>query len=107
LVELPTYIDVRLFALPPVILTLLAFWVDIVPKLSIEFLTNAVVAICVVFVPLAALGAVGVPDKAGLALNTTLPVPVDVVTPVPPLATAIVVAFHVPAVNVPTPVMPV
>ena len=29
------------------------------------------------------------------------------VAPVPPLATAMVVAFHVPAVSVPTPVIPV
>lgn len=49
--------------------------------------TNAVVAIWVVFVPLAAVGAVGVPVRAGLAERTADPVPVDVVTPVPPLAT--------------------
>jgi hypothetical protein len=85
--------------------------VDIVPKepvaiVTAEF-TKAVVAICVVFVPLAAVVDKGVPVNVGLALNTVLPVPVDVVTPVPPLATAIVVAFHVPVVNVPTPVIPV
>jgi hypothetical protein len=40
------------------------------------------------FVPVDAVGAVGVPVKAGLALKTTLPVPVDDVTPVPPLETA-------------------
>jgi hypothetical protein len=40
-----------------------------------------------VFVPLAAVGTVGVPVSAGLAERTTLPVPVEVVTPVPPLAT--------------------
>jgi hypothetical protein len=39
---------------------------------------------------------VGVFDK------TTLPVPVEVVTPVPPLATAIVVPLHTPDVIVPT-----
>lgn len=33
--------------------------------------------------------------------------PAAVVAPVPPLAKAIVVAFHVPTVSVPTPVMPV
>jgi hypothetical protein len=70
-------------------------------------LTNAVVAICVLSVLTEAVGANGVPVNVGLALSTTLPVPVEVVTPVPPLATAIVVAFHVPAVNVPTPVIPV
>ena len=40
-----------------------------------------------VFVPLVAVGTVGVPVSAGLAERTTLPVPVEVVTPVPPLAT--------------------
>ena len=34
---------------------------------EIALLTNAVVAICVVFVPDVAVGAVGVPVKAGLA----------------------------------------
>ena len=33
--------------------------------------------------------------------------PAAVVAPVPPFATAIAVAFHVPTVSVPTPVMPV
>ena len=33
--------------------------------------------------------------------------PAAVVAPVPPFATAIAVAFHVPTVRVPTPVMPV
>lgn len=37
----------------------------------------------------------------GEPLNTTLVVPVEVVTPVPPLATAIVVPFHTPVVMVP------
>ena len=41
-----------------------------------------------VFVPLTAVGTVGVPVSAGLAERTVLPVPVEVVTPVPPLATA-------------------
>lgn len=50
--------------------------------------TNAVVAICVLSVVFAAVGAVGVPVNAGDIDNTTLPVPVEVVTPVPPLATA-------------------
>ena len=40
--------------------------------------------------PAAAVGATGVPVKAGDSDNTTLPVPVDDVTPVPPLATATV-----------------
>src|ERR1700733_11427072 len=39
-------------------------------------ITKAVVAICVVFVPPLAVGAVGVPLSAGDAANTTLPVPV-------------------------------
>ncbi len=42
----------------------------------------------VVFVPLAAVGAAGTPVKVGPALNTLFVVPVDVVTPLPPLATA-------------------
>jgi hypothetical protein len=49
---------------PPVIATALAFCEDIVPK---EPVTKAVVAICVVFVPAVAVGAVGVPENAGLA----------------------------------------
>lgn len=39
--------------------------------------TKAVVANCVVLVPAAAVGAVGVPDKEGDADNTMLPVPVS------------------------------
>jgi hypothetical protein len=70
-------------------------------------LTKAVVAIWVLSVDTDAVGASGVPVNVGLALNTVLPVPVDEVTPVPPLATAIVVAFQVPDVSVPTPVIPV
>ena len=50
--------------------------------------TNAVVAICVVSVPTAAVGARGAPVKVGDADSTTAPVPVEEVTPVPPLATA-------------------
>jgi hypothetical protein len=46
--------------------------------------------------PIAGLTSVGLFDR------TTLPVPVDVVTPVPPLTTAIVVPLQVPAVMVPT-----
>ena len=38
----------------------------------------------------------------GLFDNTTLPDPVEVVTPVPPFATAIVVPLQVPLVIVPT-----
>ena len=62
------------------------------PAPDTAFVTNAVVAICVVFVPAVAVGARGVPVRVGLADNTTDPEPVDVVTPVPPLAT-----FSVPA----------
>ena len=51
---------------------------------------------------------VGVPrigvTKVGLVDNTTFPDPVDVVTPVPPYATANVDPFQVPDVIVPTPV---
>ena len=42
--------------------------------------------------------------KFGLVDNTTFPDPVDVVTPVPPYATANVEPFQVPEVIVPTPV---
>ena len=59
--------------------------------------TNAVVAICVELVPGAAVTAVGVPVSAGLVDNTTDPVPVDVLVPVPPL----VIANGVVNVNVP------
>ena len=45
-------------------------------------------ASCVVLVFNAAVGADGVPVNVGLILNTLLPVPVLVVTPVPPFATA-------------------
>ena len=79
------------FTVPPVIATLFAFWVDMVPNDAVAIvtalLTKDVVAICVVLVPFAAVGAKGVPDNVGLALKTTFPVPVEVVTPVPPLAT--------------------
>lgn len=40
-----------------------------------------------VLVPEEAVGAAGVPVNVGEADSTVLPVPVDVVTPVPPLAT--------------------
>jgi hypothetical protein len=73
---------------PPVIATLLAFWVDMVPKVPVAAVTKAVVAICVVFVPADAVGAIGTPVKVGLALKTLFPVPVEVVTPVPPDVTA-------------------
>jgi len=56
-------------------------------KVCITAWTNAVVASCVVLVEVAAVGAKGVPVKVGLADRTTLVVPVDAVTPVPPLAT--------------------
>ena len=62
------------------------------PTADTAVVTNAVVAICVVFVPAVAVGARGVPVRVGEADNTTDVVPVDVVTPVPPLAT-----FSVPA----------
>ena len=77
----------RPLIVPPVIATLLAFWVDIVPKVPVAAATKAVVAICVVFVPGDAVGAKGVPVNVGLALKTLFPVPVEVVTPVPPEAT--------------------
>jgi hypothetical protein len=54
---------------------------------GVAAITNAVVAIWVVLVPTVAVGAVGVPVRAGLAERTLDPVPVDAVTPVPPLAT--------------------
>lgn len=50
--------------------------------------TKAVVAICVLSVPIAAVGAAGVPPRVGDVDKTTEPEPVEVVTPVPPLATA-------------------
>jgi hypothetical protein len=49
--------------------TLLAFWVDIVPKAPVAAVTaaptNAVVATCVVLVPGDAVGAIGVPVIVG------------------------------------------
>ena len=62
------------------------------PTADTAAVTNAVVAICVVLVAGAAVGARGTPVKVGLADNTTDVVPVDEDTPVPPLAT-----FSVPA----------
>jgi len=58
------------------------------PKVSPEFLTNAVVASNVVLSKTAGVGAVGEPVSAGLIDSTLLPVPVDVVVPVPPFNTA-------------------
>ena len=56
---------------PPVMLTLLAFCVDMVPKLPVALetavVTKAVVAIWVVFVPAVAVGAIGVPVREGEA----------------------------------------
>jgi len=49
-------------------------------------LTKAVVAICVELLEASAVTAVGVPVKAGLVDNTTDPVPVELLVPVPPLA---------------------
>ncbi len=69
---------------PPVIATAFAFCVDMVPKEPVAFVTadatNAVVAIWVVLVPLAAVGAKGVPDNVGLAAKTRAPEPVSSVT---------------------------
>jgi hypothetical protein len=42
--------------------------------------TNAVVAICVLFVPAAAVGAVGVPVRAGEALGAYVEEAVELVT---------------------------
>ena len=50
--------------------------------------TAAMFAICKLFVPVAAVGTVGVPVNAGLTACTLSPVPVEVVTPVPPRFTA-------------------
>jgi hypothetical protein len=72
---------------PPVIATALAFCVAIVPKVLVAAATKAVVALWVVFVPEEAVGAKGTPVNVGLALKTLLPVPVEVVTPVPPEST--------------------
>ena len=46
-----------------------------------------------------------VPVKVGLADNTVFPVPVEVVTPVPPWSTATVVPCQVPVPIVPTDVI--
>ena len=59
--------------------------------------TKAVVAICVELLDASAVTAVGVPVNAGDVDNTTDPVPVDVLVPVPPL----VIANGVVNVNVP------
>jgi len=69
---------------PPVIATELAFCVDMVPSEPVAAVTaastNAVVAICVVLVLGAAVGARGVPVKVGEAANTKL----ELVVPVAP-----------------------
>ncbi len=81
---------------------------------AISVRTNSVVAICVVLVANAAVGAVGVPVNAGLVDNTTNPVPVELLVPVPPLAILngvvklnvpvdIAVAEIVPAAKLPLP----
>ena len=50
--------------------------------------------------PAAAVGATGVPVKEGELDNTTLPVPVDVVTPVPPFVTdKVPVTFEVKSIE--------
>ena len=78
------------------------------PEPPINVATKAVVAICVELVPGAAVTAVGVPVNAGDVDNTTDPVPVELLVPVPPLATLNgVVKLNVPdeiavAVIVPT-----
>ena len=65
---------------PPVIETLLAFWVDIVPKEPVAVvtaaLTKAVVAICVLFVPGEAVVDIGAPVNVGDVDKTMFPVPV-------------------------------
>ena len=84
----PLVIKVDSVADPPVMATELAFCVDIVPKPEIS-----------VF------------GMVALAVNALVPLPltypVSVIAPVPPLATDMVVPFQVPAVIVPTPVIPV
>ena len=90
----------------------------ILPELSdifaISVRTNCVVAICVVLVDSAAVGAVGVPVNAGFVDNTTSPVPVELFVPVPPLAIVkgvvklnvpdeIAVAVIVPVAKLPLP----
>ena len=77
--------------MPPAIQTSRSAVIVLFESVAVVFLsamTNAVVASCVVLVPAVAVGAVGVPVKTGDADKTTDPVPVDVVTPVPPFATA-------------------
>ena len=54
---------------------------------AISVRTNCVVAICVVLVDSAAVIAVGVPVNDGLVDNTTNPLPVELLVPVPPLNT--------------------
>jgi hypothetical protein len=58
--------------------------IDCVPA---AVFTKAVVASFVELSVVAAVGAVGVPVRAGETLRTVLPVPVEVVTPVPPFRT--------------------
>jgi hypothetical protein len=67
---------------PPEIDTLLAFCVDIVPRLAAAtalvtaVCTNAVVAICVVLVVLDAVGAAGVPVNVGDAVSALVEIAV-------------------------------
>ena len=85
-----------------------------VASLDIFVATNAVVAIWSSFEVDEAVGAVGVPVNAGLEDNTTNPVPVELLVPVPPLAILngvvklnvpddIAVAVIVPAAKLPVP----
>ena len=54
---------------PPLILTTVASWNAIVPSVFMLLITNSVLAICVVLVPLAAVGTVGIPENAVLAFS--------------------------------------
>ena len=72
---------------PPVIATEVEFCNDIVPSALVLVCTYAVVAIFVELSVATGVGAVGLPVNAGDILNTVLPVPVEVVVPVPPFNT--------------------
>ena len=71
----PTVIEsiVVLVIVPPVIATVLAFWAAIVPTVPTFVWTKAVVAIWVVLVPPAAVGAVGIPVKVDVPSTVRLP----------------------------------
>jgi len=98
----PTLFTVGKSAEPPksLVSLIIPFTLDVAsgaPEPPTNAATNAVVAICVELVPGAAVTAVGVPVNAGLVDNTTDPVPVALLVPVPPL----VIANGVVKVNVP------